>query len=112
MDNSTLVTIVITAVVSVIAKELMLWVISVVKSTTAAATVKAKLVVVFTRTNVAILTDILAFIFYCFVLAYFAIAPDAPSRIEILLSFFAAIFMLVMAFSLTFRIVRARRKQS
>jgi hypothetical protein len=70
MDRSQLTTIAVTAVVSVIAKEVVTWLIAAVKKTATTATTSAKLSVIFNKINFFILCDLLAITSYLGFLVY------------------------------------------
>lgn len=64
MDNTQLTTIAVTAVISVIAKEVVTWLIALVKKTAATATIRAKARAVFRRINFLIFMDLCAIAAY------------------------------------------------
>lgn len=96
MDKQQIVTIVVTALITVIAKEVFMWATSLVKSTVAASTITAKLKAIFTKTNRSIMFKVLVLLFYVGVLINFSLSESTPTRFEILLiigSSFAIIFV-------------------
>lgn len=109
MDKTQLVTIAVTALITVIAKELVIWLVALVKNLSVINTAREKIKAIFTSTNRVIMADIFALLFYAGVLINFAIGTSTPTRLEILLIFGAAIASLFMAVSLIFHITKARR---
>jgi len=108
MDKTQLITIIITAVVSITAKELITWLISLTKKLSVLHTIKEKLKVIFNKTNRAIISDILALLLYVAFLIYFALAEGDATRIEILLVIGATIAVLFLSLSLIFKIVKLK----
>lgn len=107
MDRTQLITIIVTAVVSVIAKELFQWFWGVCKTLSITNTIKAKFRALFTKTNRAILWDIVGIVFYGGVLVNFALQDSSPTRLEILLMLGAALLLIIMAVSLLFHVTKA-----
>jgi hypothetical protein len=107
LDTSKLVTIVVTAVVAVIAKELVQWLWAMFKTLSVISTIRAKIKAIFTKTNRAIIWDILGVLFYGGVLVNFALKNSPPTRLEILLMLGAAFLMIVMSGSLLFHVGKA-----
>jgi len=104
MSKTQIVTIIITAVVSVTAKELITWFISVFKNLSAIKTLKGKLKSLFSKPNRVIMTDTFTIVFYSGYLVYFSLRDEPPSRIEILLAFGATFAVIFMIFRLLFHI--------
>lgn len=97
MDTTTWITVVITAVVTAIVKELVSWLIGLLKNAAAINTIKAKLKAIFSRTNLAIMSDAGGIIFYTAIVIYFISGMEPPTRIEIVLligAIFADLFMI------------------
>lgn len=67
MDTSQLITIAVTAVISVIAKEVAIWLWALVKNTATTATIKAKVKVIFTKSNLDIMFHLLLIGFYLYI---------------------------------------------
>ena len=108
MDKAQLITIVITAVVSVVAKEVIIWLVSLFKGNSAAKTFAAKLRALFTKSNLEIAGSLLALIFYIGVLINFALAEAPPTRLEILLIIGAVFAILFVGLNLLFEIAKAQ----
>jgi len=111
MDKTQLLTIVITALVSVLGKELITWLVGLVKGTAAVSSARAKLKAIFSKANRAVMIDVLSILFYVGVLVNFALGESAPTRLEVLLIIGAVIALIVMAIALLIdiaKIVHAR----
>lgn len=107
MDKTQLLTIVITAVVSVIAKEFITWLVTIVKDASAIRTAGAKLRVVFSKPNRAVMMDVFAIVFYISVLVNFGRGDSSPTRLEILIVIGAVLALIFMGIALIVDIVKA-----
>lgn len=96
MDSHTFTTILITTVVTAVAKEVITWLVELVKSSAAASTITTTVKTVFSRRNLSIGSDILILGFYVAGLAYMVNQPGAASRLDVLLILCACIGTLVM----------------
>jgi heme/copper-type cytochrome/quinol oxidase subunit 4 len=111
MDKTQLVTIVITAVIAVLAKELTMWVVRLIKSMSVLKTIAAKVKTLFSKNNLLIVMDIAMLAFYVFLLVFFTRNDSPPSRIEILLMIFCVLVVIFMCGRLIWRFAWARVKK-
>lgn len=107
MDKTQLITIAIAALAGAVAKALVDWVVSIIRTTEAVIAVTAKIKIIFSKTNRKILTEILSSLFYAAVLVNFAISESAPTRLEILLIIGASLALIFMLFMLSWHISEA-----
>lgn len=84
MDRHQLVIIAITAVISVIAKELVIWLASLSKATMASATARQRVRKIFSKNNLKIVTDILFISFALWTLSRDLRNPKAMVRMDII----------------------------
>lgn len=109
-----LVTIAVTALITIIAKDLWRWTVALVKNTAAAKTIAAIVKTAFNKTNRAVIFDILALLFYVVILINFALDKAAPSKFDILIAIGAVLACIIMAISLLVHIfvaINASKKQ-
>ena len=85
MDKNQLITIAVTAGISVIAKEVVQWLWTVLKNLSTLNTIKAKLKSIFTKTNRKILWALGSTIFYLVVIVSFVRDESPTSRFDMLL---------------------------
>jgi hypothetical protein len=107
LDKTQLVTIAVTAVISVIAKELVQWLWGMFKTLSITNTIKAKVRGILTKNNLKIFWDIVGLSFYGGVLVQFALQDSSPTRLEILLMMGAAFMILVTGISLIYHLAQA-----
>ncbi|ROZ61475.1 hypothetical protein [Ramlibacter sp. WS9] len=115
MDKTQIATIAITAIVSVVAKEVVTWLVSLAKNASAAKSLAAKAKAIFTRSHMEILASLLALMFYAGVLVNFARTDTPPTRLEILLIVGAVFAMLFVGLNLLWEIAKlqiARKKNA
>jgi hypothetical protein len=112
MDKTQLTTIVISAVAGAIAKELIGWTISAIKSLSLIPTGYEKLRAFFRGRNGDILINLINLAFYVGVLVYFVLLDSPISRFEILLVVGAMFFTLFFVISLLWNIYRWREERS
>jgi threonine/homoserine/homoserine lactone efflux protein len=110
--DKTLTTILITAVVSVIAKEFLTWLVSVIKNMSAAKTLASKFRALFTRKNLEIFGNLLAMIFYIGILVNFARTDTPPTRMEILIIIGSVIAILFVSLNLLIEFAKFRISKS
>lgn len=104
MDNKQLITIAVTAVISVIAKEVLSWVVAAVRATATAATMSAKVKMMFTKNNLDIAFHLFIIVFYMYAAAYVG-WTDAPLSGKEMMIVIGCIFAAsVMALSLLIKI--------
>src|SRR5438128_196230 len=108
MDKTQLITIAVTAVVSVIAKEVVVWLVGLVKTLSVIGTIKARFKAAFSKNNRAIMKDALALAFYVVLLVYFVRDDSPPTRLVILLMIGIVFAILVMLVSLLWDIGKAQ----
>lgn len=106
MDRTQLITIAITAVISVVAKEMVTWLISAIKSAAAFVTFRDKFKAFFNKRNRDILSDVFAIIFFVGVLVNFASSNGTASRLEVLIAIGSVIAILICIFSLLINIAK------
>lgn len=107
MDKTQLITIAISALFGAVAKSLVDWIVSIVKTTETASAVTAKIKIVFSKTNRAVLIDILSILFYSGVLVNFYLNEGSPTRLEILLIIGASLAVIFMLFMLSWHVSEA-----
>ena len=112
MDKTQLITIAIAALAGAVAKALVDWIVSIIKTTETVIAVTAKIKIIFSKTNRKVLTDILSLLFYAAVLVNFAISESAPTRLEILLIIGASLALIFMLFMLSWHISEASRARN
>ena len=112
MDKTQLITIAISALFGAVAKSLVSWIVSIIKTTKIVSAVTAKIKIVFSKTNRAVIFDIIALLFYVAVLINFALDKTAPTRLEILIAIGAILACLIMVITLsidTFKAISANK---
>ncbi len=107
MDKIQFLTIVITAAISVIAKELVTWLVTIIKDASAIKSAGAKLRVVFSKSNRVVMMDAFVIVFYISVLVNFGRGDSPPTRLEILIVIGAVLALIFMAIALVVDIVKA-----
>lgn len=107
MDKTQLVTIAVTALISVTAKEVVTWLVALLKNTAAAKTITAKIKAMFTEANRAVFFDILVLLFYVVVLVNFALDKAAPTKLDILIAIGAVLACVFMSIALFIDIFKA-----
>lgn len=98
MDKIQLTTIAIAALAGAVAKAIVDWIVSIIKTTKTVITVTDKIKAIFSKNNRKVLWDIVVIMFYVSVLINFASKDTSPSRLEILIivgASFAILFMVV-----------------
>ena len=111
MDKTQLITIVIAAIAGAVAKALVEWIVSIIKTAETVVAVSAKIKTIFSKANREVLTDFLSLLFYAAVLVNFAIRESAPTRFEILLIIGASLAFIIMLFMLFWHVSEASRKR-
>lgn len=109
MDKTQLITIAIAALAGAVAKALVDWIVSIIKTTETVIAVTAKIKIILSKANRKVLTDILAVPFYAAVLVNFAISETTPTRLEILLIIGASLVLIFMLLTLSWHISQAAR---
>ncbi len=112
MDKTQLITIAIAALAGAVAKELVGWIVSIIKTTELVSAVAAKIKIIFSKNNRKVFTDVLSLLFYAAVLVNFAISESAPTRLEILLIIGASLALIFMLFMLSWHISEASRARN
>jgi hypothetical protein len=112
MDKSQLITIVISTLTGVIAKDFMAWLLATIKNLSIVVTFKAKLSAFFTKSNLAIFGDILALLFYSALLIKFARDPSPLTRLTILLAIGLVFGVLAFTLSLLFKFSRFQAQRA
>ena len=107
MDKTQLITIAISALAGAIAKPLVEWSISLIKTTETVKAITAIVKIVFSKTNRAVIFDTILLLFYVAVLVNFALDKAAPTKLDILIAIGAAFACLVMVVSLLINVVKA-----
>lgn len=113
MDKTQLVTIIITAIVSVTAKEVIIWLVGLLKNTQSAKNIKVLISFAFNKTNRAVIYDLLALSFYATILVNFAIDKTSPNRLDILIAIgavLASILMIIFLFLDVLKAISANKK--
>lgn len=108
MDKTQLITIAISALFGAVAKSFVEWIVSIIKTTGTVSAVTAKIKIVFSKTNRAVIFDMLSLIFYVVVLINFALDKAAPTRLDILIVIGAVLASILMIFVLFVDISKAR----
>ncbi len=90
-------------------KSIVSWVVSIIKTTATVRAVVAKLKIAFSKTNRAVMFDILSLLFYVAVLVNFALDKAAPTRLDILIAIGAVLACLVMIVVLSVDVFKATR---
>jgi hypothetical protein len=101
MDKTQLITIAISALFGAVAKSLVDWLASIIKTTHTVSAVTAKIKIIFSKSNRAVMFDMLSLLIYVGVLVNFYLSEGSPTRLEILLivgASLAVIFMLLVLF--------------
>ena len=112
MDKTQLITIVVTAVITAIAKEVVVWLVGIVKSLSMIKTIKAKLKAIFNKTNRTIIREAFTITLYLAFFVYFARDPSPPTRFEILLAIGIVFAMFVSVVNLLINIVKIKMAQT
>ncbi len=107
MDKTQLITIIVSALAGAIAKPLIEWLISVVKTTEIAKAITAIAKKAFSKNNRVVIFDLLSLSFYVVVLVSFALDEASPTKLDILIAIGASLACLVMSVSLVFHIIMA-----
>ena len=107
MDKTRLITIAIAALAGAVAKALVDWIVSIIKTTDTVIAVTAKVKIIFSKANRKVLTDILSILFYAAVLVNFATSENTPTRLEILLIIGASLALIFMLFMLSWHVSEA-----
>ncbi len=97
MDKIQLITIAISTVFGMVLKSIISWIVSIIKTTETVKAITAKLKIVFSKTNRAIMFKVLILLFYVGVLVNFSISESTPTRFEILLIIGAAFTIIFVA---------------
>jgi len=108
MDTAQLTTILVTAVISVIAKEVSMWLWALVKLTATTATVRAKVNAMFTKSNLDILLHLFLTGFYLYIVVSVGWTDDRVSGKDMLIIIGSLIASVFMAVSLIIKIVNAK----
>ena len=111
MDKTQLITIAISALFGAVAKSLIDWIASIIKTTEVASAATAKIKIVFSKTNLAILFDILSILVYSSVLLNFYLSTGVPSRLEILIIVGASLALIFLVFVLSWHVSEAIYKR-
>ncbi len=108
MENSQLVTIAVTAVISVVSKEIIIWLVSLVKTLSVMSTIKEKVKAIFSPANIKIILDVLSIAIYTLLLAYFASDSAPPTRITVLILIVLVVTIVFLAFMLMYHVQLAK----
>jgi hypothetical protein len=111
MDKTQLTTIIATALVSVVAKEVITWLVAILKTLQVSGDVQAKFKKVFSKRNCSILYDVLALAFYIGILVNFGLSTSAASRLDILIAIGAVIAAFFCVFSLLLNIYKWQQER-
>ena len=111
MENSQLTTIVVTAVVSVIAKEVVIWLWATAKKFAVAETTRAKIKIAFNPENRAVLTDLLLIGFYSYLIISTGWTDKSVSGKDILIILGSTALLLVVVISLLFDLTKLAVKK-
>jgi hypothetical protein len=104
MDKTQLITIAISALFGAVTKSLVDWIASIIKTTKTASAVTARIKIVFSKANRAIMFDTFLLIFYVGVLIYFSSGETPITRLEVLLMIGAVLAIIFIFLSLTWKI--------
>lgn len=107
MDKAQLITIIVSALAGAMAKPLVDWLISLVKSTELMKTLAAISRKAFSKNNRAVIFDLFTLSFYVIVLVNFAIDKAAPTKLDILIAIGSSLACLITAASLFISISKA-----
>ena len=107
MDKTQLITITISALFGAVSKSLVDWIVSVIKTTETVSAVAAKLKIVFSKTNRAVMFDILLILFYVGVVINFSLGATPITRLEVLLIIGAVLAIFFIFLSLIWNIHKA-----
>ena len=107
MDNNQLITIAVTAVISVIAKEVLTWAVALVKAMAMAQTIRAKLKAMFSRTSLRIMWGLATVVMYTGIIVWIGWTDEPLSGKSLLVIVAAAFFDLVCIISLLVDIGKA-----
>lgn len=112
MEKTQLITIAIAALAGAVAKAIVDWIVSIIKTTATVSAVTAKIKIVFSKKNRKVLTDIVVILFYGSILVNLTIKEATPTRLEILLIIWSVLAIVFMLFMLSWHIVEASRSQN
>jgi len=107
MDQGQITTIAVTAVVSVIAKEVLVWLVGLVKGAASVSTAKALFGAIFNRTNLAILSELLALALYVYLIVHVGWTDSPVTGKDVLIMAGCALGALVFISSLLIRLAKA-----
>jgi hypothetical protein len=107
MDKTQLITIAISALAGAVAKSLVDWLVSIIKTTNTVKTVAAKIRAAFSKRNRLVMGDVILLIFYASILASLVLNETPPTRLEILVMVGAAIAVLFTVFNLYWHVSEA-----
>jgi hypothetical protein len=113
MDRAQLVTIAVTAVISVIAKEVVTWAVSLVRTLSVIKTIREKVKKIFSRNNLAIFGNLFWLAWLVVLLAHEVRKSTPPTRVEIALIVALIVGIVFQIGFLTFHItwIQAERVQ-
>lgn len=104
MDKTQLITIAISTVFGMLLKSIISWIVSIIKTIDTVKAITAKLKILFSKNNRAVIFDILALIFYVGILVNFYLNEGSPTRLEVLLIIGASLAIFFMLFMLSWHI--------
>lgn len=107
MDKTQLIMMAISALFGAVAKSLVAWFMSIIKTTKIVRAVTAKAKIAFSKSNRPVIFDLFGIAFYVAVLVNFALDKSEPTRFDILIAIGAAVACLIMAIVLLVDISKA-----
>lgn len=107
MDKTQLITIAISALAGAVAKSLVAWIVSIIKTTKIVKTVTAKIKILFSITNRAVIIDILSLAFYVIVLVNFAFDKAPPTKLDVLIAIGSVLACIFMGIALIIDVAKA-----
>jgi hypothetical protein len=107
MDSSQLTTIAVTAVISVIAKEVFTWAVALFKTMVTAETTRARLKAIFSKTNLRIMSDLPAIATYTVIIAWMGWTDEPLSGKSFLIVMAAIVLNIVVIVDLLWNIAQA-----
>ena len=107
MDIPQLQTIVVTAAISIVAKELITWLVSIIKTLLLKSTLTAKLKIIFNKTNRAIMWDCLMLIFNITFLIIYVNSPEPLTKLSVIVIIGLILIILILLVTLLWDIYKA-----
>jgi hypothetical protein len=104
MDKTQLITIAISALAGAVAKSLVAWIVSIVKTTRMVKAITARIKIVSSKANRKIFFSALSVISYALLLAYFVTTPTPATRLAVLAIVVLVLFIMFETISLLWHI--------